>query len=159
MQDKLDEAEKSKERSYKEATKALSDAENLRKELSTVKGENTKLLKRVEELGREIRDLKLVQQRSSITAISNDDGTYGDSGIHQAARIYNEPSSSTLQNLNSMNSERAMSDPKNRIRHQGPSLIQPYEQDLQPQKKAKALIKNVQIIKIDSPSKHQNNLS
>lgn len=62
--------------------------------------------------------------------MSNEEGTYGEnSGGLQAPRIFNEPSSSTLQNLNSMNSERAMSDPKNRIRQQGAPLNQPYEQD------------------------------
>jgi peptidoglycan hydrolase CwlO-like protein len=59
MQDKLDESDKAKSRFQKDATKALSDLEALRKDLTAAKEDNTKLLKRVEELGREVRDLKL----------------------------------------------------------------------------------------------------
>ena len=59
MQEKLDESDKAKSRFQKDATKALSELETLRKDLSGAKEENVKLLKRVEELGREIRDLRV----------------------------------------------------------------------------------------------------
>jgi len=42
-----------------DAVKSIKDLERMRFELTGLKEENTRLLKRVEELGREVRDLKM----------------------------------------------------------------------------------------------------
>jgi uncharacterized protein YoxC len=44
-----------------DAVKVAKDMEKMRSEVTGLKEENTRLLKRVEELGREVRDLKLQQ--------------------------------------------------------------------------------------------------
>jgi uncharacterized protein YoxC len=44
-----------------DAAKVAKDMEKMRSEVTGLKEENTRLLKRVEELGREVRDLKLQQ--------------------------------------------------------------------------------------------------
>ena len=44
-----------------DAVKGAKDMEKMRIEVTGLKEENTRLLKRVEELGREVRDLKLQQ--------------------------------------------------------------------------------------------------
>ena len=44
-----------------DAAKGVKELEKMRLEVTGLKDENTRLLKRVEELGREVRDLKLQQ--------------------------------------------------------------------------------------------------
>jgi K+/H+ antiporter YhaU regulatory subunit KhtT len=61
MQEKHDEVEKDRKRILMDASKGAKELEKMRIEVTGLKEENTRLLKRVEELGREVRDLKLQQ--------------------------------------------------------------------------------------------------